>query len=329
MKIYSVQNLRYVLAMVIVVYHILMFPAIMITEAEILKYAVDIFFVISGFVITLSLYKSTNNFLRKRIKTVYPKYYFYLTVIIVIKLIGVALGYVDQVANLLISYTLLPVMNDSGYLIRPELVVGWTLMYEMTFYLLISLIILFTKNKERIINITIGILVICAMITLLTDFSTAIPYLNLLVDNDLLILNFLMGMIIAKVYHQQSFKVNQFTALMLIGSGIIILIGLDNFLFTARGLISFIPSTLILIGVIKYPCKNENRAQKRGNYSYEIYLMHTLIVSSICIFVFEVLKLEITSWGLLVLITIIYATIMLCLKLSDYFQLKKHQLLSN
>ncbi len=327
MKIYSVQNLRYFLAMAIVMYHILMFPAIMLSEADILKYGVDIFFVISGFVITLSIYKSTNDFLLKRINTVYPKYYFYLTIIIVIKLIGVTFGYVDQVSNLFISYTLLPVMDDYGYLLRPELVVGWTLMYEMTFYLLISLIILFTKNKERIINITIGVLVISVMITLLTDFSTSIPYLNLLVNNDLLILNFLMGMIIAKVYHQQSFKVNQLTALMLIGSGIIILIRLDQLIYNTRGLISFIPSTLILIGVIKYPCKNENKAQKRGIYSYEIYLMHTLIVSSICTFTFEVLKMQITSRGLLIIIAVIYATIILCLKLSDYFQLKKQQLL--
>ncbi len=113
----------------------------------------------------------------------------------------------------------------------------------------------------------------------------------------------------------------------LIGSGIIILIGLDQLIYNIRGLISFIPSTLILIGVIKYPCKNENKSQKRGNYSYEIYLMHTLIVSSICIFTFEVLKMQITKWGLIILIAFIYVTIMLCLKLSDYFQLKKQQLL--
>jgi peptidoglycan/LPS O-acetylase OafA/YrhL len=108
---------------------------------------VDIFFVVSGFIMMVTAFSQRDtpdrpwSFIRKRIARIYPLYWFIAGII----LIGWQLGTFRSIApadpalsDLIRSFLLLP----SGTLI---LYVSWTLVHEMNFYLLFALV-LFTRS---------------------------------------------------------------------------------------------------------------------------------------------------------------------------------------
>lgn len=106
-------------------------------------FGVDIFFVVSGAVMILTtrniVGKPGNGvgFFKRRFARIYPVYWLYLTLLtsMMLLLSGNHLGS----EYVLKSYALFPVL--SGEKLRPLLGVGWTLMYEMYFYLVLALML--------------------------------------------------------------------------------------------------------------------------------------------------------------------------------------------
>ena len=101
---------------------------------------VDLFFVISGFVIatvTRGQFQSlpaAGHFIFQRVTRIYPPYWFYSTIVLIIwwykpELVNSAQG--NQV-NVLASFLIIP--QD----LLPLVMVGWTLIHEMYFYLVIT-----------------------------------------------------------------------------------------------------------------------------------------------------------------------------------------------
>jgi exopolysaccharide production protein ExoZ len=106
------------------------------------KMGVVIFFVLSGFVITYSVFAkrlppNPSEFLLRRIVRIYPPYIFY-SVIAFLLYFGSAVLVRQQDADwlyLLKSFLLIPAYDADGEF-YPVLMVGWTLIFEMYFYLL-------------------------------------------------------------------------------------------------------------------------------------------------------------------------------------------------
>jgi peptidoglycan/LPS O-acetylase OafA/YrhL len=101
---------------------------------------VDIFFVISGFVMPLSLLgkhgiKDSSIFMSRRWLRIAPTYFFASTLVI---LYGLFRGQSPSMESLLSTFTFLPVA-DHDVLVNPILPVGWTLSYEFFFYFVISI----------------------------------------------------------------------------------------------------------------------------------------------------------------------------------------------
>jgi peptidoglycan/LPS O-acetylase OafA/YrhL len=106
---------------------------------------VDIFFVISGLVMTISVRRHAQRphpaltFARDRIVRIVPLYWIMTTVKIAMIAAVPALASRASLDPLYVagSYALLP-LYDGASLIPPVLAVGWTLTYEMFFYILIG-----------------------------------------------------------------------------------------------------------------------------------------------------------------------------------------------
>jgi peptidoglycan/LPS O-acetylase OafA/YrhL len=104
---------------------------------------VDLFFLISGFVILMSTWgKSVGDFAVSRFVRIFPAYWFAVTVAILIFLIwGVALGRGPGSEGHLRSYLPNMTMLEYGTGSQPLEVVYWTLWYELHFYALIALLV--------------------------------------------------------------------------------------------------------------------------------------------------------------------------------------------
>lgn len=119
MKLRSIQVLRALAAISVAVHHVVKFP---LGAA-----GVDLFFVISGFIIaSVAPGDTATAFLAKRVARIYPLYLicqapFFIQALVDSRLTG-SLAFT--------SLTLIPV----GGVSRPALGVGWTLMFEIAFY---------------------------------------------------------------------------------------------------------------------------------------------------------------------------------------------------
>ena len=146
----SLQVLRGVGAMLVVIQHLAMVesrylagPAVMPAAAGFAGCGVDLFFVISGFVIVTSVRRDFDHpravvpFVVRRFVRIYPIYWFYTTIaLIVANLFPRWIHDAYQWPDILASYALWP--SDKV----PLLSVGWTLIYEVWFYGVIALAIL-------------------------------------------------------------------------------------------------------------------------------------------------------------------------------------------
>ncbi len=102
------------------------------------SFGVDIFFVLSGYIMARICEKTPTYFLRRRLIRIVPPYWTLTLLLFAVasrfpQLMGNTRPHVSE---LLKSLFFIPFFKESG-LIRPLLFVGWSLNYEMLFYLLI------------------------------------------------------------------------------------------------------------------------------------------------------------------------------------------------
>lgn len=151
----GVQILRFVAAMLVVVMHTDEAISLRIGAAGPDEYwsggsaGVDIFFVISGFVMTLSAAQLPSGkqsrlgaawvFLQRRLLRIVPLYWFYtlLKAALVVALPELALRSSLDFGHLAASLLFIPATSPWG-MTQPVLPVGWTLNNEMLFYLLFA-----------------------------------------------------------------------------------------------------------------------------------------------------------------------------------------------
>ena len=144
---------------------------------------VDIFFVISGYLITKIIYHNYDNknfnffnFLIKRIKRLFPALLFILLIVVSFGyLILSPVDYVKVVKSAISSFFFISnfyYWSESNYFDQinefKSLVHTWSLGIEMSFYLIIPFIILFFKklNKKTILSIIISFLILTTIVCL-------------------------------------------------------------------------------------------------------------------------------------------------------------------
>jgi exopolysaccharide production protein ExoZ len=163
-KLTSLQILRAIAALMVVFYHFSLEgsryslgPSWIVScgLGRLGEAGVDLFFVLSGFIMIYTAeqiegLQVAGRFLRKRALRIYPAYWFWTTVLLVLWKAHLALvSHRYSNVFLLKSYLLVPVF--SGENLHPFLNQGWTLTYELMFYLLFSVVLAIGFRRLRVV----------------------------------------------------------------------------------------------------------------------------------------------------------------------------------
>lgn len=199
----TIQVLRFVAALLVVVTHATFYASTRLDDGQPIwrlggTVGVEIFFVISGFVMVLSTGSLRDRadgwkfFAMRRLVRIVPMYWLATTCKVAVVLVasGVALHGALEPGHVLSSYLFVPSRNEAGA-VEPLLGVGWTLVFEMFFYLVFTIALALRVDVIRLCG---AVLVLCAFGVLLRpgqDWPVLLYYLNPIV------LNFLVGMVIA------------------------------------------------------------------------------------------------------------------------------------
>lgn len=254
---------------------------------------VDIFFVLSGFIITYSNLRylaqpsSVGKFLKRRFIRIFPIYWIIITGFLILQLVLPAFyksPFDTSLANMLQTYLLLP-----GHIMING--VSWSLTNELFFYLLFTLALLLPNKK--ISFYLMGVYFLFLIVFALTN-PMAIngnPYKELLLFP--MNIEFFLGVFIVLIVNR--IPKNWIYPLMI--SGIAFFIAgafLSNSDFTVvssssnvalnRVLLFGLPSFLIILAVVKLEFSKtvnmHNIFLHLGDASYSIYLIHLPIVAA-------------------------------------------------
>ncbi|GGM02589.1 acyltransferase family protein [Pseudomonas asuensis] len=236
---------------------------------------VDIFFVLSGFVIYISTAGRTMptfRFMVNRIARIVPAYWLYTAITAGIIYFAADVMPVYGVASkeLLLSLFFIPSQNPGGFGLYPTLPVGWTLNYEMLFYLLFALSF---KAPERWRLWIVSLLVVGVSVA-----SADQPFISHFYHNPIMY-EFLLGMGIGVLYRKglipQSLKVAPLVAGFSIATILHFDAGNDWRLLT-WGLSS---ALLVASCIAMEPLFAGNRVLKAlGDWSYSVYLIHVIVL---------------------------------------------------
>lgn len=275
-RIESIEVLRFVAALLVVFVHV---PTI---GQGRFGFGVDIFFVISGYVMMLSTARSTDRFFLKRVIRVVPTYWIFtlMTFGIAIALPGVLANTSGDLSHLLKSLFFIPFEKNAGGF-YPILHVGWTLNYEMFFYALFAISLLFTHRFRA--ELTTALIVTVMLVTHQMPETVAGFY------SELIIVEFVFGMIVYKIVNGDDVKpmilIGFLAYLPLLvfdaaGSGSELRkLGGDEF----RGYLRGIPAALIVFATIHLLAgrKLPRLLTLLGGASYALYLSHIFVIGVI------------------------------------------------
>jgi peptidoglycan/LPS O-acetylase OafA/YrhL len=289
-RVYQIDLLRFLAALSVVLYHYF-FRGYMADNLSDLRFeevgsyfkygylGVDMFFIISGFVITLSIKnRSLTDFCISRISRLYPSYWLgVLLTFLVITLFGTprfSADFKQAVLNLSMFHNYFGVQNIDG--------VYWTLFVEMKFYIfVIGTYLILNRFKEIKLDYLIYIWLLLSIGYIFLDKLFIFK-----VANYFLVLGwssyFVAGMIFYQIYTQKlSIK---YFALLCIALSVSIfqaiarikgLESLYNFSpFIVSGYIITFYSLMLLIACGKLKAINSPKLIKLGLLTYPLYLIH-------------------------------------------------------
>ena len=200
----GIQALRFVAAMLVVLAH----STAMVNERmhlDMFKWragwsGVDIFFVISGFVMTISSGGLTQRvdgwkiFITRRLIRIVPLYWVATTIKLatILVLPSLALDSPLELWNTIASYLFFPTFDEKSLLAAPLLKVGWTLNYEMLFYAIFTLALFLGQSP---LKFTAVIFSLAVAINIVSTPSVPLIYGFL----EPILMEFVMGMLVAKL----------------------------------------------------------------------------------------------------------------------------------
>ncbi len=248
-------------------------------------FGVDIFFIISGFIIAFVVNYSTKVFMKKRIARVVPLYAFATLLTTALALIKPE-WFKNVIVNseaVIKSLLYIPYRIESS---GPILSLGWTLNNEMFFYIIMAICILLVKNKKYLALIC-GLIVLVIFV-ILNLIQTDSYILNFYASG--LLPEFVMGILAYFIWKYLKKNENKTTQNLLIGLAIVSLIFMiyvdltGEFKVISRNIWRGIPSFFVVLGTLmceKY-INSESKFTKffveMGDASYVMYLFHPYVL---------------------------------------------------
>ncbi len=279
-RLVSVQHLRAAAAISVVGYHISQWTG---ANIEVARAGVDVFFVISGFImwrIAGSREERPVRFLWRRASRILPPYWAATLLLLGIATIWPAFlpKVQPRTAHVLLSLALLPHLNPVGQPF-PLLAPGWTLCYEAGFYLVFAAALLAPRQRRPAILFAVAIALI------VIGLSLADPVYVL--GANPIVLEFLFGVWIGRAAEAGRLPGPTWSsALALLGAVILIVYGVLQWRDeTWRFLTWGVPAAAIVAGAVGLDRAASGPRWRMltvlGDASYSIYLFHTIAVAAI------------------------------------------------
>lgn len=283
-KYQSVQALRALAALGVVAFHTHgvvvahgWLPHIFPRLSRYGEIGVDVFFVISGFVMALVTYgeprgfASARSFIAARIARVVPLYW--VLTACFIALVAVVPGAFDNAHvgawSAITSFAFFPSLNWTG-ITAPVLGVGWTLNYEMWFYIVFAVAICATRYRLLAVG---AFLVLTSSLRLLPSGGVAYEFYT-----NPLVLEFLFGCCLGALYASGR-RVPPAVA-----AGLLVVIVVAGKAFaptltdTNRFLVFGLPALAVVVAGLSLESRMRWSAwlERVGDSSYSLYLTHLL-----------------------------------------------------
>ncbi|MEG3179118.1 acyltransferase family protein [Sphingomonas sp. LT1P40] len=279
----GVQYLRGVAAMLVVLIHLqeqLQRVGISLGLVNYGSAGVDIFFVISGFVMWHTTVKptSTRNFYFRRIIRIVPLYWLLTSLMLAILLLAPILvksGALDW-GHVVASYFFIaqphPAIADSMF---PLLVPGWTLNYEMYFYLLFGLM-LPLPPLARVITVTAVFSLLAVAHVFAPDGASMLGFYT-----DPIILEFAAGAMLGYAIQRGAWLPRGVAITLLLFGAVLIAAQFDAHRLIRNGVGSILIVTAVVLGEIRRPIRRYRLPLLIGDASYSIYLSHAILLSAL------------------------------------------------
>lgn len=221
---------------------------------------VDIFFVISGFIMVYIQEKKNRNplsFFKDRVQRIVPIYWLLTFIFCCIYFLLPKVFMGTEISLIEILTSLFFISNWFGYS-YPVLMVGWTLELEMIFYLIFAFC-LFFKNK------ILSYFLMSFLIIILSIFTRL----------NLIMMEFLLGMICR--YFYLNYKISFGFYFFIIGS-LSLLLSIFVEYDVDRFFVWGIPSFFVVLGLLGMVQYKNKFLEYLGNASYSIYLVQILAI---------------------------------------------------
>ncbi len=284
----SIQYLRAIAALMVVLFHAFF-------EATRFGYSghgqagltsgVDIFFVISGFIMWYTTYSAAVTpltFYRHRITRIVPLYWALTSVIVAVLLISPnhVQSMTFELHHVIASYLFIPAVHPLfPNRMEPVLTPGWTLNYEIFFYLLFGLCLM-APRRWRHFSIVGAILAIASLSVFRFPDQSLLGFYS-----SSIILEFAGGVIIGYFFTRGA-ALPRALAVVIVLTGIVGL-GVMSFfvdLGLPRALIWGAPAMAIVGGAVFFErargISNLFVPRMLGDASYSIYLSHPILLSA-------------------------------------------------
>ena len=304
-ELVSIQYLRALAATLVVFHHALdqLLAARALIPSQIGLIGVDLFFVISGFVMTYTAAVhryAPGAFLARRAIRIVPLYW--ATTSLVALLLIFAPSFTSNSTFTLGSYLqslfFIPHVNPSTNAILPMLKLGWTLNFEAFFYVCFALVIGFGPILRTTL-LTLAFAILFVAVALLQPEAAPLRFWA-----DTIIFEFIFGCVVAIAFLKgglDKMHAAVWLGLLLFGAAAIVIFSMEAQPAFFRFLMFGVPSALIVAACVAL----ENRAATPwknkalhflGDASYSIYLTHAYVVVGFRV-LWQRLALPAEGWG--------------------------------
>jgi exopolysaccharide production protein ExoZ len=275
----TIQVLRAVAALMVVIHHstrvavdrVANVPSSIVWKTG--EAGVDLFFVISGLVMGIAYYRGRSldwkDFLRRRVTRIVPMYWIATTLKLLLLLIIPVAAVHSRISvwNTVASYLFIPARSTEGGIV-PILGQGWTLNFEMLFYLLFTAALALRAKVLPFLGATIGALAFAGLWRS-GNWPAALRCA------DPMLLEFLMGLWLAsRIAKGLALSTLSCTILICVGAGCILAAPRDTDVSLFRVVFWGIPALAIVAGMAAATWRPRPWQTQLGDASYAIYLFH-------------------------------------------------------
>ncbi|TYC49273.1 acyltransferase [Rhodobacterales bacterium] len=287
----QLQYTRAIAALLVVYFHAVLQIERLGFESDLRQYlfgetGVDLFFVLSGFVMWLTTAGrqiGPLEFYRKRIERIVPLYW-----LLTLAAAGIALvmpSYLNStrfdLPHLIASLFFIPWTNaadEAGQLIAPVVIPGWTLNFEMYFYLIFGALLLLAE-RVRIAALTLVLFVLFLLFNLVPGDSVAARFYG-----NSIVFEFLAGVVLARLYMAGKLLPEPAAKILLpvAGAGLILFDALDTGI--PRIFSAGVPAFLIvfcLVSIDFSKLREVTWLRLVGDASYSLYLTHVFTLVAV------------------------------------------------